>query len=160
MIGRGIFHDPFCFQNEAQASELFSQTSEEASSAHADVSRGVSEETTQARSVTSANKQASQYHSETSETPSTAADGRGVSRDDTATRNLQLFKLLNLHLDLYDQWQEQLGRPYDTLKRFYKIYVRDFDGAAETRDKLMHSKTTDEARQIIADVVGDANQLH
>ena len=59
------------------------------------------------------------------------------------------FALLRYHLDLFDHWQPQLGRPYETLKRFYKIYIRDFDGAKELRDQLMHTTSTDEARQII-----------
>lgn len=59
------------------------------------------------------------------------------------------FALLRYHLDLFDHWQPQLGRPYETLKRFYKIYVRDFDGAKELRDQLMHTTSTAEARHVI-----------
>lgn len=59
------------------------------------------------------------------------------------------FALLRYHLDLFDHWQPQLGRPYETLKRFYKIYVRDFDGAKELRDQLMHTTSTAEARRVI-----------
>lgn len=62
----------------------------------------------------------------------------------------ELIKLLEKHLDLYDKYKDQTGRPYDTLKRFYKIYVRDFDGAAELRDKLMRTKSTDEVRQLVS----------
>jgi tRNA-dihydrouridine synthase len=57
--------------------------------------------------------------------------------------------LLKLQLDLYDQYSEQTGRPFDTLKRFFKIYVRDFANAAELRDRLMHAKNTDEVRAIL-----------
>ena len=59
------------------------------------------------------------------------------------------FALLRYHLDLFDHWQPQLGRPYETLKRFYKIYIRDFDGAKELRDQLMHTTSTAEARRVI-----------
>lgn len=59
------------------------------------------------------------------------------------------FALLRYHLDLFDHWQPTLGRPYETLKRFYKIYIRDFDGAKELRDQLMHTTSTNEARQTI-----------
>ena len=59
------------------------------------------------------------------------------------------FALLRYHLDLFDHWQPQLGRPYETLKRFYKIYIRDFDGAKELRDQLMHTTNTAEARHVI-----------
>lgn len=62
----------------------------------------------------------------------------------------ELLALLNRQLDLYDQYQPQLQRPFETLKRFFKIYVRDFPDASELRDKLMHTKSTDEVRAILA----------
>jgi len=74
------------------------------------------------------------------------ADSVAQGSSSMAQRN---FALLRYHLDLFDHWQPQLGRPYETLKRFYKIYIRDFDGAKELRDQLMHTTSTDEARQII-----------
>lgn len=61
-----------------------------------------------------------------------------------------LIELLNYHLDMYDQYAEKTGRPFDTLKRFFKIYVRDFDGAADLRDRLMHCRSTDEVRTLLA----------
>jgi len=70
--------------------------------------------------------------------------------------------LLRLQLDLYDKYSDQTGRPFDTLKRFFKIYVRDFPDAAELRDRLMHAKSTDEVREILKDLrvdeVGDIRQ--
>ena len=57
--------------------------------------------------------------------------------------------LLHYHLDLYDQYAPQTGRPFDTVKRFFKIYIRDFDGASDLRDRLMHPSSTDEVRAII-----------
>lgn len=74
------------------------------------------------------------------------ADSAVQGSSSMAQRN---FALLRYHLDLFDHWQPQLGRPYETLKRFYKIYIRDFDGAKELRDQLMHTTSTDEARQTI-----------
>ena len=74
------------------------------------------------------------------------ADDTVQSAGSLAQRN---FALLRYHLDLFDHWQPQLGRPYETLKRFYKIYIRDFDGAKELRDQLMHTTSTDDARRII-----------
>ncbi len=65
----------------------------------------------------------------------------------------ELVGLLRLQLDLYDQYAPQTNHPYDTLKRFYKIYIRNFEGAAELRDKLMHTKSTDEVRAILAQIV-------
>lgn len=62
----------------------------------------------------------------------------------------ELLSLLKLHLDLFDKYSiESDPRKYDPLKRFFKIYVREFDGASELREQLMNTKSTDEARQLI-----------
>lgn len=80
--------------------------------------------------------------------------GRGIFQDPFCFSKSEsgreiLVNLLRQHLDLFDKYQPILGRPYETLKRFFKIYIRDFDGAKELRDKLMQTKTTDEARSLI-----------
>lgn len=80
--------------------------------------------------------------------------GRGIFQDPFCFSKSEsdretLVDLLQQHLDLFDKYQPILGRPYETLKRFFKIYIRDFDGAKELRDKLMQTKTTDEARILI-----------
>lgn len=62
----------------------------------------------------------------------------------------ELITLLLLQLDLYDTYSEATGRPFETLKRFFKIYIRDFVGASELRANLMSARTTDDARQILA----------
>lgn len=63
----------------------------------------------------------------------------------------ELLHLLHLHLDLFDKYSLELEpRHYDPLKRFFKIYIRDFPGASELREKLMHTKSTKEARDILA----------
>ena len=83
--------------------------------------------------------------------------GRGIFHDPFAftlaneqpaadDRKTELLALLQLQLDLFDKWQPHTNRPFETLKRFFKIYVRDFDGAKELRDTLMHCKSTDEVR--------------
>lgn len=62
----------------------------------------------------------------------------------------ELIELLQLHLDLFDQYSTELEpRRYEPLKRFFKIYIRDFPGASELREKLMHTKNTDEVRNLI-----------
>ena len=62
----------------------------------------------------------------------------------------ELLGLLNTHLDLFEKYTAELDeRPFDPLKRFFKIYVRDFPGAAELRDRLMHTKSVNEVRNII-----------
>lgn len=62
----------------------------------------------------------------------------------------ELISLLKYQLDLYEKYNETTNRPFDTLKRFFKIYIRDFDGAAELRHQLMQSKSTSEVRSILA----------
>ncbi|MEI6054230.1 MAG: tRNA-dihydrouridine synthase [Candidatus Saccharibacteria bacterium] len=60
-----------------------------------------------------------------------------------------LIKLLKTQLKLHDKYGKNSPRKYDPLKRYFKIYIRDFPGASEARDKLMHTKNTEEAREII-----------
>lgn len=45
-----------------------------------------------------------------------------------------------------------MPRSFDPLKRFFKIYVREIPGAAELREKLMHTKSTDEVRELLATI--------
>jgi tRNA-dihydrouridine synthase len=62
----------------------------------------------------------------------------------------ELLGLLNLQLDLHDKYSAELGpRKFEPLKRFFKIYVREFEGASELREKLMHTKSTEEVREIL-----------
>jgi tRNA-dihydrouridine synthase len=61
-----------------------------------------------------------------------------------------LLALLNMHLDLFDRYSKELEpRKFEPLKRFFKIYIRDFPGASELREQLMHTKSTDEVRALI-----------
>lgn len=66
----------------------------------------------------------------------------------------ELLDLLKLQLELYDTHHPQTGRPFDTLKRFFKIYVRDFEGAGQLRDQLMHTHSTEEVRSLIDAYMG------
>ena len=65
---------------------------------------------------------------------------------------IDLIKLLKTQLKLHDKYSKFSPRKYDPLKRYFKIYIRDFPGASETRDKLMHTKNTEEAREIIGKI--------
>jgi tRNA-dihydrouridine synthase len=58
----------------------------------------------------------------------------------------ELFDLLNYHFDLFDKHG---ARKFDPLKRFFKIYVKDFPGAADLRAKLFECKTTAEVRKVL-----------
>ena len=83
--------------------------------------------------------------------------GRGIFQNPFAFEKearehsqVELMQLLNLQLDLHDKYTTELElRKFDPLKRYFKIYIRNFPGASELRDKLMHSKNTDEVREII-----------
>jgi tRNA-dihydrouridine synthase len=73
-----------------------------------------------------------------------AATPRAHSRE-------ELLDLLRLQLDLHDKYSAEFApRKFEPLKRFFKIYIRDFDGASELRDKLMHTKSTLEVRDVLA----------
>ncbi len=86
--------------------------------------------------------------------------GRGIFHNPFAFESAQrehtkdeLIDLLKLHLDLHDKYSALYeDRRFDPIKRFLKIYVRDFAGASEMRDRMMHAKSTDEIRQIIKDL--------
>ena len=81
--------------------------------------------------------------------------GRGVFADPwcfcvparrAAVTQKERFELLEYHLDLFDQYEMA---PFDPLKRFFKIYVHDFNGAAELRERLMNCRSTEEARSVL-----------
>ena len=122
MIGRGVFSDPFCFRRAVEPSPV----EEAATGASSPVSR-----TPRAGEAT---------RKEYSE----AEDSSAIHHKS------ELIALLHYHLNLFDHYQPALGRPFETLKRFFKIYIRDFDGAKELREQLMHTTTTDEVRSILA----------
>ena len=121
MIGRGVFSDPFCFRRAIELSSV----EEAATGASSPVSR-----TPRAGEATRKEYSEAEYSS-------------------TIHHKSELIALLHYHLDLFDHYQPTLGRPFETLKRFFKIYIRDFDGAKELREKLMHTTTTDEVRQLL-----------
>lgn len=73
----------------------------------------------------------------------------GFEKSTKAHSKAELLDLLETQLDYFDEYSVLTGRPFDTLKRFFKIYIRDFDGASQLRDTLMHTKSTHEVRSII-----------
>lgn len=81
--------------------------------------------------------------------------GRGVFQDvfcfekvPRAHQPQEYIDLLTQHIDLFDKtWPE---RPFAPLKRFFKIYVRDFSGASEFRQALMETNNTADAKTVIA----------
>ncbi|WP_301109790.1 tRNA-dihydrouridine synthase [Sporosarcina sp.] len=62
----------------------------------------------------------------------------------------ELLDLLRLHLDLHDKYSTELEpRLFKPLRRFFKIYVKGFRGAAELRNQLMDTNSTDEVRELL-----------
>ncbi len=62
----------------------------------------------------------------------------------------ELLELLHYQLDLHDHYDIELGpRPFRPMRRFFKIYVRGFEGASEVRHQLMSTESTDEVRAIL-----------
>lgn len=88
--------------------------------------------------------------------------GRGVFKnpfafevDEKEHSSKEHLELLLMHLDLFDQYVEDTGRKYKTLHRFFKIYVKGFRGAAELRNELMSTSSTDDARAMIGQFMTD-----
>lgn len=64
----------------------------------------------------------------------------------------ELLGLLNYQLDLYDEFAQRFDTSrFASLKRFFKIYVRNQRNAASLRNAMMETHTTDEVRQLLAD---------
>lgn len=64
----------------------------------------------------------------------------------------ELLELLKLHLDIFDEYATRFEiRKFEPLKRFFKIYVREFDGASDLRVRLMEAKSTGEVREVLAE---------
>jgi len=62
------------------------------------------------------------------------------------------LELLNLQLDLHDEVTALYGpRHFQKLKRFFKIYVRSFSYASDLRMALMDTKSTADARAVLAE---------
>lgn len=61
----------------------------------------------------------------------------------------ELLDLLRLHLTLFDKYSVNTGRPFKSLRRFFKIYVRGIRGASGLRHELMSTNSTDEVRTLL-----------
>ena len=153
MIGRGVFQDPFCFRNNTiQASDPWATQESGSDSSVEEAVTGV-----KPRQPNATGAQPRKEYSEADESLARTSSGPassdlhavGDGDDGSGENKTNLINLLYYHLDLFDKWQPHLGRPYETLKRFFKIYIRDFDGAKDLRDQLMHTKTTLEARALL-----------
>lgn len=82
--------------------------------------------------------------------------GRGVfhnpfafekeGRDHGRTELLDLFRF---HLDLFDQYTKTDPNLFKPLRRFFKIYVREFRGASDLRLQLMETESTNQVRELL-----------
>lgn len=67
------------------------------------------------------------------------------------------FNLIAKHIGLYEkQWG--CVKNFNILKRFFKIYINGFKGAAEIRHQLMESKDFDAANSIIQNTLNQVNK--
>ncbi len=70
------------------------------------------------------------------------------------------IKLLLFHVDMFEKvWtvdhplsEKEMGKLFPPLKRFFKIYVSGFEGAAELREKLMATQNINETRKVLANL--------
>ncbi len=81
--------------------------------------------------------------------------GRGIFHDpfifdpaQTTHDPERRLAVLLRHLDLYEQWGS--SKSFQTLKKFFKIYVNSWPGAAELRSELMEATTPAQVRDIVA----------
>ena len=58
--------------------------------------------------------------------------------------------ILLQHVRLFDEFWGT-GKNFDVMKRFFKIYVSDWEGAKDLRIKLMEAKSAVEAERIISE---------
>lgn len=71
---------------------------------------------------------------------------------------LELIDLLEHQLDLYDKYRQiipdrpEVVRNFDSLKHFFKIYIRDFRDSSDWRQKLYACKDTTEIREVLANL--------
>lgn len=62
----------------------------------------------------------------------------------------QRIDLYAKHVRLFAQTWTEEERRVITLNRFCKVYINDFDGAKELRERLMQANTTDDLLQLLA----------
>ena len=58
------------------------------------------------------------------------------------------LKLLLRHVELFEGVQNR-KKPFDVLKKYFKIYVNGFDNASDLRDALMHTESIQEAQDLV-----------
>ncbi len=69
------------------------------------------------------------------------------------------LEVLQKHLSLYEK-ETHNRLPYQTLKKYFKIYIRDFDGASELRVKLMETNSLEEVFPLLHPQLGSLSMLN
>lgn len=64
----------------------------------------------------------------------------------SAQQKVDLFKK---HIELHEQTYKNRERRFETLRKFCKVYINGFDGAAELRAEFMETKTPQEALALL-----------
>lgn len=71
-----------------------------------------------------------------------------VNPETVSTKNR--MKLLFRHMELFEEtWKGQ--KNFHILKKFFKIYVKSFDGASDLRVQLMETKNPEEVKKILSE---------
>lgn len=88
--------------------------------------------------------------------------GRGIFQDpfvfaaesrwETYTKE-QKIALYRRHVELFAQTWQNNERRIPTLNKFCKVYINDFDGSKELREKLMEAGSTEELIRILTDIL-------
>jgi len=93
--------------------------------------------------------------------------GRGIfhnpfafEKDPREHTSKELLDLFRLHLELFEKYSNEETQQFKSLRRFFKIYVRDIRGASELRHQLMSTETVDEARALLDDFEANTEDNH
>ena len=83
--------------------------------------------------------------------------GRGVFQNPFCFTNhtgtkTELYELLNFHLDKFDEESKETYYSFEPLKHYFKIYLNNFPGASDLRNKLMQTHSTKEVRKILKEI--------
>jgi tRNA-dihydrouridine synthase len=83
--------------------------------------------------------------------------GRGIfhniaafAHEPTRLSPEESLRVAKRHFELYDEYKP--STPFGAFKKFFKVYVHGFDGAAELRTQLNQTRSKEEIRQILGTI--------
>ena len=143
MIGRGVFHDPYTFaQTTHQPTCQLAQPAELLASSDSALVSSAMLTSTYGNTSRSVSRREQAHNLEVGrlcECPS-------VWDEIYQSERIQHFRR---HVELHiKQWPDNM-KPFNPLKKFAKVYISDFPGAAELRAKIMAVDTADEALKLV-----------